>query len=73
MLYSKGPSVFEHPGLFPEISHRSVLLCGREEVNGNESTPVEKENTIDPKKRYPDPAVSTSLAGRTILSGTFDE
>lgn len=52
MLYSKAPSVVEHSGPFPEISHRFVLLCGREEVNGNESTLVEKDNTIDPQKPY---------------------
>lgn len=48
MVYSKALSVVEHTGPFPEISHHSVLLCGREEVNGSESTPVEKERTMDP-------------------------
>lgn len=46
--YSKAPSVVEHSGPFPEISHRFLLLCGREEVNGSESTPAEKEGTMDP-------------------------
>ena len=50
MLYGKAPSVVEHSGPFPDISHQSLLLCGREEVNGSESTTVEKESTMDPLK-----------------------
>lgn len=48
MLFCEAPSAVEHSGPFSEISHRFVLLCGVEEVNGSESTPVEKESTMDP-------------------------
>lgn len=45
MLYGKALSVVEHSGPFLEIFR---VLCGREEVNGSESTPLEMESTMDP-------------------------
>lgn len=58
----------QHSGPFPEISNGFVLLRGREEVNGSESTPVEMESTMDPQKPQPGPVVSTSWAWKENIN-----